>query len=521
MGFSMLEILGAGALILTLAAVSVLSVKDSVAAGQRSSVQRELQGLNTALSNFKSAGGVIAENATTEDALSALMAGVSLSGSAYTPLTSMPDTSQNIGDIPYSLAYDSTTGFSYVPSGSELGDVLSASGLKDGVGANGQAYPFDITNPAEITQALSEFAGMSPTDPRYQSYLEALNAARAHAPYSSVNEINTALDNKGLVLANNAWQQPIFDPTNPVAVANAITLLPSLRSDDTYQNYIATLNEALGVSGADSSSINTALKTELMNALTSRDANLLAADWSKVNFSGTTSLANVNFVGSNVNGAQLNAVTNLTGVVLGPMDLSGFNFKNKTTTNMNIAGSSNIADKFWALIKMNEGVNAAGVDFSNAGHMSGPNHKNIVFTNCNLAGVGWSFSNMYGSNFTGADMTGVQLYRVNMSAGLSVSGITGAQVASMVSIHDAQFQGQNMTGLGNFTTKPVFTGPINMNGAKNLSAGDMAKIWNTSYSNWCDLRGTGITKAAMTTALMATYGYDEATAASKCSTWYY
>ena len=53
----MVEILGASAIMITLAALALISVKDTLTAGQRSSAQRELQVLNTSLANFKSAGG--------------------------------------------------------------------------------------------------------------------------------------------------------------------------------------------------------------------------------------------------------------------------------------------------------------------------------------------------------------------------------------------------------------------------------------------------------------------------------
>lgn len=58
-GFSLVEILGAIAVVSTLAAVSVVSIKDTVQAGQKAGAQKELQHLNGALQNFRSAGGVM------------------------------------------------------------------------------------------------------------------------------------------------------------------------------------------------------------------------------------------------------------------------------------------------------------------------------------------------------------------------------------------------------------------------------------------------------------------------------
>jgi len=87
----LVEILGAVAVLATVATVSVISVKDSVQAGQKASAQKEIQNLNAALESFKSAGGVIPENATAAEAIGALQRGVDLSGSEYVPLVSVPE----------------------------------------------------------------------------------------------------------------------------------------------------------------------------------------------------------------------------------------------------------------------------------------------------------------------------------------------------------------------------------------------------------------------------------------------
>lgn len=84
--FTLVEVLGAVAGAATLATVSVVSIQDSVKAGQRASVQRELQHLNTALQNFKSAGGVIPPDTSAEAAVTALQVGTNLEGSNFSPL---------------------------------------------------------------------------------------------------------------------------------------------------------------------------------------------------------------------------------------------------------------------------------------------------------------------------------------------------------------------------------------------------------------------------------------------------
>jgi type II secretory pathway pseudopilin PulG len=133
--FSLVEILGAVAVLATLATVSIISIKDTVQASQRSAAQRELQKLNTALQNFKSAGGVIRENATAEEAIRDLRGGVDLAGSELNSLVSDPPMSVDIGGEEFILAYDPEEGFSYV---NEDGEGLGGGGG----GLGGGSAPF-------------------------------------------------------------------------------------------------------------------------------------------------------------------------------------------------------------------------------------------------------------------------------------------------------------------------------------------------------------------------------------------
>lgn len=170
-----MEILGVIAIIATVAAISVVSVKDSVLAGQRAAVQRELQTLNSALQAFKGAGGVIPGTASARAAIDALKGGTALPGSTYAPLVNDPKMSTGIGDQNYTLVYDPEAGFSYEDGD---GDGLGLSGT-DLAEANdaAEAYPFDITDPDAVAQALEDFALLDPTDPEYASYLSAFAAA--------------------------------------------------------------------------------------------------------------------------------------------------------------------------------------------------------------------------------------------------------------------------------------------------------------------------------------------------------
>lgn len=140
----MVEILGAVAVVATIATVSVISVKDSVQAVQKASAQREVQTLNSALQSFKSAGGVIGETATVDEALQAIKDGVDLAGSEYAPLlANEPQMEVNIAGETFDLAYDPEDGFSYVNGtgagiglgGGELGTASSGAGAGYAPGA--------------------------------------------------------------------------------------------------------------------------------------------------------------------------------------------------------------------------------------------------------------------------------------------------------------------------------------------------------------------------------------------------
>jgi len=171
-GLSLPEILGATLIVLTLATVSVLTVRDTLSAGQRSAVQRELQGLNAALTSFRGAGGVIESGSTPPQAVDALMNGVDLDTSKYQPLTRRPPEVMEVAGAPLYLNYEDNGGFTYtsedtVGSGDEDTHIMPEA-----------AYPFDISNADAIQQALAVFADMSDLDPLAQSYLDAFNTIR-------------------------------------------------------------------------------------------------------------------------------------------------------------------------------------------------------------------------------------------------------------------------------------------------------------------------------------------------------
>ena len=186
--FSLMEVLGITAVLAALAVVSIISVKDTVAAGQRSAMQRELQVLNGALQNYKSAGGAIPETASLDDALAALTQGVNLSGSDYVALPKDPEREFTVGGELYELNYNPEDGFSYA---NDAGDAVGFAGGQL-AGAGGSAFPFDITDDAARRAALDSVRD-DPYSAAGLSNFEALKAA-AELGYLAPAEIAELAD---------------------------------------------------------------------------------------------------------------------------------------------------------------------------------------------------------------------------------------------------------------------------------------------------------------------------------------
>jgi len=194
-GLSLVEVLGAVAVIATVATISVIAVKDSVQAGQRSAVQRELQHLNSALQNFRSAGGAVPVDAEADAVVNLLREGVDFSGSNFTPLSADPAMTREIAGVPYSLEYDDENGFTYEPESGE-GGVLGGSGSEN---AN-NTFPFDVTDAADAQAALAELGALEPGTQEYNDMLAALNAANMLGTISDED-----LSGAGLIELGGQW----------------------------------------------------------------------------------------------------------------------------------------------------------------------------------------------------------------------------------------------------------------------------------------------------------------------------
>jgi len=216
-GLSLVEILGAVAVIATVATVSVISVKDTVLAGQRSAAQKELQHLNSALQNYRSAGGAVPSDSSAQDVVNLLKEGVDLSGSDFTPLTSDPALTRDIAGMPYSLEYDDAVGFTYEPEdGSGL--ILAGAGSEQPAGGAGGTFPFDVNDPAAAQAALEQLATLEPGSEEYNALLAGLNAANLLGNLS-----DAALAGAGLIEQGGQWKNPA--EANALYAQEAQTLL--------------------------------------------------------------------------------------------------------------------------------------------------------------------------------------------------------------------------------------------------------------------------------------------------------
>jgi len=130
-GFTLTELLGVVAVIAILAAIVISSVRGTLRASQESVLKGNLQRLNSAVQNYKSAGGVFYltdpndKYYNAEEVVSALQqplpwlgSGSELGAVLTTPVDTFVITSDNWEDEDgggYDLAYDEAEGFYYTP----------------------------------------------------------------------------------------------------------------------------------------------------------------------------------------------------------------------------------------------------------------------------------------------------------------------------------------------------------------------------------------------------------------------
>jgi len=426
--FTLVEVLGATAVLATLATISVVSIKDSVQAGQKAAAQRELQGLNTALQNFKSAGGVIADTATAAEAVAALRVGTNLSGSNFTQLTSDPELIQTIAGEEYTLNYDPEKGFSYqISDGSGVGfsgSELVAAGATEGY------TPGDIIDSTNLSLAIDALGSATPGSPEYDAILAALNAAMAFdsdlGAYVSISEeeasaIYAAINDQGLSHFDETWGWLTLEQNeqamefadivyfNPAQINSYLADLPAAD----IARLLAAEFDNFGVGGFDLSNLD----------LSQLPSNVGSQGYGY-------SFQNTNLVGATISVAQLNATTGLfINTNLSGLNLSGLNLANKNgsffganASNTNLAGSNFAGASFysggaWGFL---EPAGSGGTGFNEA-NLTNANLAGSNFTGCSIAIA----QLVQASNLSNIDLTNTGIYRGDLEAALSAAGKSG------------------------------------------------------------------------------------------------
>lgn len=259
---------------------------------------------------------------------------------------------------------------------------------------------------------------------------------------------------------------------------------------------------------------------------------LEAIDLSGLNLAGldTTnkSLAQTNFVGSTITAEQLNGAyvaqpthnngmnSALYGVNLSGLNLIGLDLANKWLGSINLANSNITANQINSAGNINNsnlsglnllGMNTAskdlgGINFTNANITTeqlnaSTSYANAVLTGIDLTGLNTTGKSLWGVNFVGTNITVDQL---NASNDIGSSNLSGRDLTNL------NMTGKTLSGINlqntNITPEQLVT----------------ASTWTANYYTssphyWPNLKGTGITKEALTAALAAagktgTWGFD-------------
>jgi uncharacterized protein YjbI with pentapeptide repeats/type II secretory pathway pseudopilin PulG len=446
--FTLVEVLGATAVLATLATLSIVSIKDTVQAGQKASAQREIQNLNATLENFKSAGGVIPEDATASVAIDALQSGVDMAGSEYAPLASVPEEEIQIAGEAYSLDYNPEDGFSYVKDGG--GDLIGGSGsslVGAGSSGAGSGYVPGVTpvTPENVNAALAALASSTPGTPEYDAILADLAVALASGDLSAeaTAAVTASALSEGLTYDGALGWNPdaSYLPDSGPLLATYNGLLGS-GSRDLAMDYFKNLSSLEQTSlyralvevgypedpeaGTPSEAgtllniLNQEGKESLLANLPAGEAgealNMMDLVW-YTNLSGldltgweTTGkrLDGVNLVGSNVTAAQLNAADRIFGANLSGLDLTGWDTTGKNLGVVNLVGS-----------------NVTVAQLNGAGAIQWANLSGLDLTGWETVGKSLSGVNLVGSNVTVAQLNGASWIG---STNLSGTGITRADL---------------------------------------------------------------------------------------------
>ena len=443
-----------------------------------------------------------------------------VSGGLYQPLTSDPTNPIDIGGTIYGLNYADDAGFSY-----EADDGTAYIGSGDfGAASDGgpSMYPFDITDPAAVAQALTDFAAMDASNPLYQQYLDAFGAVRtlASIPEADIENMNQALG-QSLIYSGGAWKTPPFDINDPTAAKNYAMTLPLYRADSAeYRDVVAALNAAASkASGVAKDDITSALTTELLaicgtssgSPPSIRQDQLLAVvdDWGQVNFAGR----NLSFVNlSNiprVTGGMLNSAQSMNGTPIlrigvslqnadiSGLSLAGLNFSGKNASGVNFSGTSVTSTQLNAATSI-MGANLSGLNLSGVNLARVPGYNSIKTTNLagatnlNLVSLGQANDLSY-INFGTQDLStvtfksGVSI----MGANLTGSNVTGTQLAAATDLRYSNLSGLNLSGM-NFAKPSLSLQRTNLAGVTGVTGTQLSSVGQSALVG-ADLSGLNLT----------------------------
>jgi len=437
------EVLGATAVILTVATIATLSVKDTVQASSQAAMQRELQQLNTALNNYDAAGGVIPGTAddNVQEAIDALKGGVGLAGSGdFTPLVEDPSLTVSLNGEDYNLDYDPQGGFSYIPASGDGNSISGAGGNIPASGASGS--PFDFTNDAATSDAIAALGTLPYGDPERAGILEGLNAARdgGYLNDQEENQLADVIAGDGFIFdVNGRLVESPFDYTNQVetqaALQDLILGTPATGTPEYVAALIALDNGATENPGL-ASDIDSALTAEYVKAVGSGSDQGVTWD----NLIGGLG---VQIIGEK-NGMRI--FYGAVGVPVSPPPISyGLPFpRGIETTPAPVSLPLNLSDM---------GTGLEWKEF-NARDLSGHNFSGAKFTWSNLAGAtlpadltnAWLWhANLSGVDLSNADLNGTSLQASNLTGATLPTNLAGAKLDGAYGI-TGDWSNSNLTG---------------------------------------------------------------------------
>jgi len=374
-GFTLVEVLAVVGCVSVLATVALISTHGAVSAGKVAALQRELQTLNTALVNFRSAGGVVPEGSDARRAIEALQVGTQLGGETYKALLTTPEFYRPLEGTTYFLKYAEDRGFTYDTTDPESSTGYVGSGA---TAASGSAFVFDITSEGAFDVALMEFASLMPDDPMYLGYLEAFGAARmlGTLPQPSLDELDGLLFTEGLRFSPQSgnyaqmtyFGQPVI-PSEPVLdfpgfVEGNGDYAPRTLTPDWDDKEWAWVGDTLKGEDRDLwwNEVNLGYRQAGPGSQTFfvqngevqvRRLGIDKIDWAQVDTAGM-SLSGVDMSGSNLTVAQLNSAGYINAVKATGMDLTGLQAFGKALYASDFSGS---------VIDPIQLVNSSGLDY--------------------------------------------------------------------------------------------------------------------------------------------------------------